>query len=128
MLADASYMHLARETIHAFEVEMLQHSWLFPGLLAQVVSARLGGPQVAVVADRGDVVSSDAVVAAYLQRPRAGLRSLVYAGEGEDQAWLVSRNPALGSLPAEHGSYVLKDNQWEKATPADLVVDGEASA
>ncbi|KAM5348839.1 hypothetical protein ACJ41O_008662 [Fusarium nematophilum] len=32
----------ARQTINAFEAEMLQHPWLFPGLLAGVVIARLG--------------------------------------------------------------------------------------
>jgi uncharacterized protein YyaL (SSP411 family) len=33
----------ARQTINAFEVEVVQHPWLFPGLLQGVVVARLGG-------------------------------------------------------------------------------------
>ncbi|KAF4447848.1 hypothetical protein F53441_8653 [Fusarium austroafricanum] len=33
----------ARQTINAFEVEVVQHPWLFPGILGGVVSARLGG-------------------------------------------------------------------------------------
>ncbi|ENH69737.1 hypothetical protein FOQG_04626 [Fusarium oxysporum f. sp. raphani 54005] len=33
----------ARQTINAFEVEVVQHPWLFPGLLQGVVTARLGG-------------------------------------------------------------------------------------
>ncbi|CAK7236223.1 hypothetical protein SCUCBS95973_009535 [Sporothrix curviconia] len=131
LLADVTYTHLARETIHAFEVEMLQHSWLFPGLLAQVVSARLGGPQIAVV-DAAEPTTVDNLVAAYLQKPRGGLRSLVYVGGGEDRdgskAWLVSRNPTLSSLPAEVGAYVLKGGAWEKATRADLEVNADASA
>ncbi|PFH59810.1 hypothetical protein XA68_11858 [Ophiocordyceps unilateralis] len=36
------YSALARGTVNAFEAEILQHPWLFPGLLASVVTARLG--------------------------------------------------------------------------------------
>ncbi|KAH7316706.1 hypothetical protein B0I35DRAFT_433788 [Stachybotrys elegans] len=42
LLAENKYKLLARETINAFEAEMLQHPWLYPGLLAGVVYARLG--------------------------------------------------------------------------------------
>ncbi|KAF4124394.1 putative conserved protein YyaL, SSP411 family [Geosmithia morbida] len=42
VLKDAKYTDLARETINVFEVEMIQHPWLFPGLLSGVVTARLG--------------------------------------------------------------------------------------
>lgn len=42
LLADEKFTGLARETINAFEAEMLQHPWLFPGLLGGVVVARLG--------------------------------------------------------------------------------------
>ncbi|OAA36061.1 DUF255 domain protein [Metarhizium rileyi] len=42
LLDDDEYSALARGTVNAFEAEMLQHPWLFPGLLAGVVTARLG--------------------------------------------------------------------------------------
>ncbi|KAH6605273.1 spermatogenesis-associated 20 [Trichoderma cornu-damae] len=42
LLGDEKFTDLARETINAFEAEMLQHPWLFPGLLGGVVVARLG--------------------------------------------------------------------------------------
>ncbi|CAH0039913.1 unnamed protein product [Clonostachys solani] len=42
LLADDKYTALARETVGAFEAEILQHPWLFPGLLLGVVTARLG--------------------------------------------------------------------------------------
>ncbi|KAI5467849.1 hypothetical protein BGZ63DRAFT_346748 [Mariannaea sp. PMI_226] len=42
LLNDDALAVLARRTINAFEVEMLQHPWLFPGLLAGLVVARLG--------------------------------------------------------------------------------------
>lgn len=41
-LDDENYSALAQETVSAFEAEILQHPWLFPGLLLGVVSARLG--------------------------------------------------------------------------------------
>ncbi|KEY73129.1 hypothetical protein S7711_04878 [Stachybotrys chartarum IBT 7711] len=41
-LNDEKYKQLARETINAFEAEMLQHPGLYPGLLGGVVTARLG--------------------------------------------------------------------------------------
>lgn len=42
LLGDDSFSKAARATINAFEAEMLQHPWLFPGLLNGVVAARLG--------------------------------------------------------------------------------------
>lgn len=39
---DAAFSARARATVDAFEPEMLQHPWLFPGLLAALVTARLG--------------------------------------------------------------------------------------
>lgn len=50
VLADDKYTALARESIAAFEAELLQHAWLFPGLLGCVVTARLGA-QGETVAD-----------------------------------------------------------------------------
>jgi uncharacterized protein YyaL (SSP411 family) len=42
ILDDERYASLAKGTVNAFEAEMLQHPWLFPGLLGGVVTARLG--------------------------------------------------------------------------------------
>lgn len=42
LLSDNALSASARQAINAFEVEMLQHPWLFPGLLGGVVAARLG--------------------------------------------------------------------------------------
>ncbi|KJZ75210.1 hypothetical protein HIM_05404 [Hirsutella minnesotensis 3608] len=44
LLEDRAFSAHARATINAFEPEMLQHPWLFPGLLGAVVTARLGVP------------------------------------------------------------------------------------
>lgn len=136
LLDDEEYTHLARETIHAFEVEMLQHSWLFPTLLSQIVSARLGGLQFASVAAAPS--AADPVVAEYFRQPRAGLRSLVYVspaainGTGDAASWLRARNPTLAALAEEAGgggggSYVFGKGMWRKATAADLKQTGETS-
>jgi uncharacterized protein YyaL (SSP411 family) len=42
LLPDSDFATKARQTINAFEVEVVQHPWLFPGLLRGVVTARLG--------------------------------------------------------------------------------------
>jgi uncharacterized protein YyaL (SSP411 family) len=42
ILSDETFTTYARETINAFEAEVLQHPWLFPGLLEGVVTVRLG--------------------------------------------------------------------------------------
>lgn len=42
LLGDKRYELLAHQTLDAFEAEVLQHPWLFPGILAGVVTARLG--------------------------------------------------------------------------------------
>lgn len=131
LLGDAEYTHLARETIHAFEVEMMQHAWLFPSLLAQVVPARLGGLSFAVVgapAAAATTPTASDLLAAYFRRPRGGLRSLVHVttDKSADQAdkWLADRQPAVAALLAQKpapGSYVLRKGVWQAATAADLI-------
>lgn len=51
LLDDEKFTAIARQTIGAFEVEMLQYPWLFPGLLTGLVTARLG-------LDKGSAVDS----------------------------------------------------------------------
>ncbi|KAJ3490588.1 hypothetical protein NLG97_g5752 [Lecanicillium saksenae] len=46
LLDDETFTGMARSSINAFEAEMLQHPWLFPGLLGGVVTARLGAEMV----------------------------------------------------------------------------------
>lgn len=51
LLDDDRFATLAKESVDAFEAEMLQHPWLFPGLLGGVVTARLGVPREAAAAE-----------------------------------------------------------------------------
>ncbi|GKT96519.1 DUF255 domain protein [Colletotrichum tofieldiae] len=53
MLSDEAYTAIARESINAFEAEILQYPWLFPSLLSGVVTARLGGVTWVVVRGPG---------------------------------------------------------------------------
>jgi uncharacterized protein YyaL (SSP411 family) len=46
LLGNESYSAKAKETVNAFEVEILQYPWLFVSLLAAVVTARLGVSEV----------------------------------------------------------------------------------
>jgi len=43
LLDDDTYASLATGTVNAFEAELLQYPWLFPGMLVVVAKARLGG-------------------------------------------------------------------------------------
>lgn len=90
ILQDDEFKGLAHETIQAFEVEMLQHPWLFPTLLSGVVTARLGGEQV--VAKKPQHGHVEPGVAKFFTSPRAGLRSLVYVTDRGD-SWVETRNP-----------------------------------
>lgn len=129
LLADKAYAALARETINAFEVEMLQYPWLFVGLLTGVVSARLGGPNVLVVGggEEGKVSAADAVLKRFRTAPRAALRAVVFYTPGREgeKTWLEGRNAALGKFAreakAEAGAvYALVDGEYRPATDADL--------
>ncbi|KAL8387510.1 hypothetical protein RB595_009856 [Gaeumannomyces hyphopodioides] len=76
-LTGYDYERLARETVRAFEVEMLQYPWLFSGLLTSVVTARLGGELVSVVGL--DEETALQVKSQFFSKPRAALRAIVHA-------------------------------------------------
>ncbi len=89
MLGDDTYEYLARETIHAFEVETLQHPWLFPSLLSGVVTARKLGRRLDVA---WRTPEADATAADFFTTPRAGLKSRIYLTETRD-SWIETRMP-----------------------------------
>ncbi len=84
MLRNERYQRLARETIRAFDVELLQHPSLFPTLLSGVVHAKLGGDELVEVESAGGATGSSSAeqLAHFFTRPRAGLRCLVYRVHG----------------------------------------------
>lgn len=74
-LAKPEYMHLAKETISAFESEILQYPWLFVSLLTGVVAARLGVKIVVVSSEEGDELQR------YRTSPRAEAAALILEGK-----------------------------------------------
>lgn len=89
-LAKPEYMHLAKETISAFESEILQYPWLFVSLLTGVVAARLGVKKVVVSSEEGDELRR------YRTSPRAEAAALILEGKTSTE----------GVAKAEVGSHV----------------------
>jgi uncharacterized protein YyaL (SSP411 family) len=120
MLNEEGYGALARETVNAFEVEMMQYAWLFPGLLAGVVKVRLGGKTWAVLGDAED----DEVTAETLRRvntsPSGGIETIVRVHPG---SWVAGKNSLLGELISkqEKGCFFLDDGgSYRPASARDL--------
>lgn len=90
LLHDKTYSARAKETVNAFEVEILQYPWLFVGLLAAVVTARLGVSGPVVMRHNEEVPSL----------PRAEARAFLKlrAADTEAHSWLLERSPALREL------------------------------
>ncbi|KAL2022995.1 hypothetical protein VTK56DRAFT_4210 [Thermocarpiscus australiensis] len=75
---DEEYVAQARETLAAFEAEILQHPWLFASLLTSVVTARLGVRKVRV--KKGD----EEALRGYYTTPRAEASVVIVDGEKEE--------------------------------------------
>ncbi|KAK3331248.1 hypothetical protein B0H66DRAFT_93798 [Apodospora peruviana] len=76
LLDNKTYLSQAKETINAFEAEILQYPWLFVGLLSGVVTARLGVRAVRV-AGEGDEKGRER----YYITPRAEASALLLDGD-----------------------------------------------
>ncbi|KAL2140318.1 hypothetical protein VTI28DRAFT_3962 [Corynascus sepedonium] len=74
-----TYLLQARETVNAFEAEILQYPWLFVSLLTGVVAARLGVKKAEV--RRGD----DEALRRWYTTPRAEAAVLLLIGEQESK-------------------------------------------
>jgi uncharacterized protein YyaL (SSP411 family) len=72
LLGNESYTRLARETVNAFEAEMLQYPYLFPGLMTCVVASKLGVKRWVAIGQEGEAVRK------YHLSPRGGLSTLVF--------------------------------------------------
>lgn len=90
-LAKPEYIHLAKETISAFESEILQYPWLFVSLLTGVVAARLGVKRVVVSSEDDEELrkyrtSPRAEAAGLILEGKIGTESVANAEVGENQA------------------------------------------
>lgn len=97
-LAKPEYMHLAKETISAFESEILQYPWLFVSLLTGVVAARLGVKKILVSSE------DDEELRRYRASPRAEAAALILEGKtsAEGVAKAEVGNDAGGAQSADN--------------------------
>lgn len=121
-LNNDTYVAMGRETINAFEAEILQYPWLFPGLLSGVVSARLGGKTWVIVKDPSgnDGEIPRKLLAKLYGEARGGLRSLVIVS-GEDDL-VAQRNPAIAELVRSGGpgAYLRDNGGFRPCTKSDV--------
>ncbi|WYZ39532.1 hypothetical protein EsH8_III_001446 [Colletotrichum jinshuiense] len=122
MFNDEAYTILARESLNAFEAEVLQYPWLFPGLLSGVVTARLGGVTWVVVrgSDGADDDSTKKLIRKLNIEANGGLRNIVFLKSENDV--LAKRSPVLKELvqTQKPGAYRLENGVYRPITGADL--------
>lgn len=95
LLEDAEYSKKARETASAFEAEIMQHPFLFPGMMDTVVVGKLGIKH-SVITGSGQRVEE--WLKRYRTQPAAlGTVSRIDNGVGE---WLRQRNPLVKAMDA----------------------------
>ncbi|KAI4860652.1 hypothetical protein F4820DRAFT_436185 [Hypoxylon rubiginosum] len=99
LLGDVKYTYLAKESVNAFGVEMLEHPNLFPGLLCGVIPWRLGGRHWISVGD------NPLVLKAFFRAPRASLLTLRYHNPEVTDSWLSTRDRRTSEFRAERGVY-----------------------
>lgn len=94
MLEDEEYRTQAKRTLHSFEAEILQHPFLFVGLLDAVVVEQLG-IRTLVITGSGKAVDD------YVEKLRSGTpwgRTMVKLGEGIESKWLQERNMLIKAM------------------------------
>lgn len=94
LLNDDKYEKMARQTVAAFEVEIGQHPGLFSGMMAAVVSAKVGMKGLMVVGE-GEVAE------AAIKKVRDGVRqnwTVNRVSKSTHSAWLRERNELLKDL------------------------------
>ncbi|KAJ8124669.1 hypothetical protein O1611_g8971 [Lasiodiplodia mahajangana] len=89
LLNDKRYTYLAKASVNAFSVEILEHPNLFPGLLCGIIPWRLGGRHWVSVGDSGMAMSL------FHKAPRAALSTLRYHNPQTTDSWLRLRDPSL---------------------------------
>jgi len=89
LLNEQQYTYLAKASVNAFGVEILEHPNLFPGLLCGIVPWRLGGRHWVAVGENATASSL------FHKAPRAALSTLRYHDPQNTSSWLRRRDPAL---------------------------------
>ncbi|KAI0019978.1 hypothetical protein F4780DRAFT_393840 [Xylariomycetidae sp. FL0641] len=121
---DQRYGYLAKESISAFSVEMLEYPNLFPGLLCGVVAWRLGGTHWTISAGKGERLElwkkpdgADTVrlaLGAFRRTPRAGLFTIRFVDPVDGGTWLREREPRIRPLVGKKGVFCLNGDDAAK--------------
>jgi uncharacterized protein YyaL (SSP411 family) len=105
LLEDEEYAKRARETVSAFEAEIMQHPFLFPSMMDAVVAGKLGMRHI-VVSGKGERV--DEWLKRYRDKP-AGL-STVSRVDADSGDWLKQRNPLVKAMDAGREGVMVCEN------------------
>jgi uncharacterized protein YyaL (SSP411 family) len=97
MLDDDKYTEQAKQTLHAFEAEIMQHPFLFPGLLDSVVMERFGIRSYVV---RGDGERAREQLRKLRREAGVG-RTVVRLAPAVKDDWIRGRNGLLKSFGRE---------------------------
>ena len=97
MLEDEDYTKRARETILAFEAEIMQHPFLFSSMTPAIVAGELGVKSVVLVGETKKTTEKR------LLRSIGRLATMVKISPGKS-SWLSERNPLIKSLAASHNT------------------------
>ncbi|KAI5860631.1 hypothetical protein GGS23DRAFT_579605 [Durotheca rogersii] len=115
LLGDEKYTYLAKESLNAFGVEMLEHPNLFPGLLCGVVPWRLGGRHWISVGD------NPAQLAAFYRAPRAALFTIRFHDPQNTDTWLNKRDPRSIGFPQQRNVYAPRlDGTYREINSSDV--------
>lgn len=101
LLGDEKYTYMAKESVNAFGVEMLEHPNLFPGLLCGIVPWKLGGRHWIIVGENPETTQ----LAAFHRAPRAALSTLRYHDPQKVGSWLSNRDRRATSFPQDQAIY-----------------------
>lgn len=117
LLGDEKYTYLAKESVNAFGVEMLEHPNLFPGLLCGIIAWKLGGRHWISVGENPESTP----LTIYHKAPRAALFTLRYHVPGRTDSWLSKRDSRVANFPHEEGFYApSSDGTFRKLNDHDL--------
>ncbi|KAJ2973149.1 hypothetical protein NUW58_g9012 [Xylaria curta] len=134
LLNDKKYTYLAKASVNAFSVEILEHPNLFPGLLCGIIPWRLGGRHWVSVDD------NDAAKSLFHKAPRAALSTLRYHSPQNTHSWLRVRDPSLkleeagtytqdGGNPTVYRKIKAEDTPWaQNPTTAGSTVNQPSEA
>ncbi|KAF2688958.1 hypothetical protein K458DRAFT_414628 [Lentithecium fluviatile CBS 122367] len=122
LLEDEEYVKKARDTTSAFEAEIMQHPFLFPGMMDAIVAGRFGVKH-AVATGEGERVEE--WVKRWRERPQGvGTVSRVGRGMGE---WLRERNSLVKIMDAQkEGVMVCEQGACREELGMDMGSVGEA--